>query len=672
MESTEVTVSTGRTRGKRTTEVKEGTNESAKTSEIKRTGQTGESQKIEHAGGTGTGNGRQDHGVEETPTSMATLESTPHDYSLVQAEEEMVSLAKRLLEQKSVCFDTETTDLDPLRCELVGLSFAYTEGEAFYVPISANQEKAHRQVAIFKPFFEAETIEKVGQNIKYDLLVLRRYQVEVKGPLFDNMIAHYLLNPEIRHGMDYMAETYLNYRTIRIEELIGPKGKNQKSMRDVDPDAVKDYAAEDADITLRLKNILGKEIQESGLDPLFHEVEMPLTRVLADMEWSGVRLDLEALDELSTLYTGELEKVEREIIEMAGIDFNVNSPKQTGEVLFDHMKISSNPKKTKTGQYRTNEEELMKIRRLHPIVDKILEQRGLKKLLGTYINAFPLLVNPNSGKIHTSFNQTVAATGRLSSSDPNLQNIPIRDERGRELRKVFIPDEGALFASSDYSQIELRIMAHLSGDRNMVEAFNKGQDIHAATAAKIYKVPLDKVTSDMRRKAKTANFGIIYGISAFGLSERLFISRKEAKELIDNYFEIYPQVKQYIDDSIEKARSNGYVETIFHRKRFLPDITSHNANVRKFAERNAVNAPIQGSAADIIKIAMVRIDRRLEEANLKTQMILQVHDELNFNVPTAELEQVKAIIKTEMEGAFPLRVPLKVDIGIGQNWLEAH
>ncbi len=672
MESTEVTVSTGRTRGKRTTEVKEGTNESAKTSEIKRTGQTGESQKIEHAGGTGTGNGRQDHGVEETPTSMATLESTPHDYSLVQAEEEMVSLAKRLLEQKSVCFDTETTDLDPLRCELVGLSFAYTEGEAFYVPISANQEKAHRQVAIFKPFFEAETIEKVGQNIKYDLLVLRRYQVEVKGPLFDNMIAHYLLNPEIRHGMDYMAETYLNYRTIRIEELIGPKGKNQKSMRDADPDAVKDYAAEDADITLRLKNILGKEIQESGLDPLFHEVEMPLTRVLADMEWSGVRLDLEALDELSTLYTGELEKVEREIIEMAGIDFNVNSPKQTGEVLFDHMKISSNPKKTKTGQYRTNEEELMKIRRLHPIVDKILEQRGLKKLLGTYINAFPLLVNPNSGKIHTSFNQTVAATGRLSSSDPNLQNIPIRDERGRELRKVFIPDEGALFASSDYSQIELRIMAHLSGDANMVEAFNEGQDIHAATASKIFKVPLDKVSGEMRNRAKTANFGIIYGITPFGLSERLNIPRGEARDLIDEYFVTFPGVKHYMDESIAVAREKGYVETLLGRKRFLPDINSRNATVRGYAERNAINAPIQGSAADIIKVAMIRIYNRFQKEKLRSKMILQVHDELDFNVIPEELELVRKIVVEEMENACRLSVPLKTDFGVGTNWLVAH
>ncbi|MGI6572481.1 MAG: DNA polymerase I [Fermentimonas sp.] len=664
--STEVKGETGRTGGAART------NETEITKIKGRTEGAVEVKGIGNTDGTRDKNGNQNTGMEATPTGMATLESTPHDYSLVQTEKEMVSLAKRLLKEKSVCFDTETTGVDPLRCELVGLSFAYTEGEAFYVPISADQEEAHRQVAFFKPFFEAETIEKVGQNIKYDLLVLRRYQVEVKGPLFDTMIAHYLLNPEIRHGMDYMAETYLNYRTIRIEELIGPKGKNQRSMRDADPNAVKDYAAEDADVTLRLKNILEKEIQESELEQLFHEVEMPLTRVLADMEWSGVRLDLEALDELSTLYTGELQKVEREIIEMAGVDFNVNSPKQTGEVLFDHMKISSNPKKTKTGQYRTNEEELMKIRRLHPIVDKILEQRGLKKLLGTYIDAFPLLVNPRTGKIHTSFNQTVAATGRLSSSDPNLQNIPIRDERGRELRKLFIPDEGALFASSDYSQIELRIMAHLSGDANMVEAFNEGQDIHAATASKIFKVPLEQVSSEMRGKAKTANFGIIYGITPFGLSERLNIPRGEARDLIDEYFATFPGVKRYMDESIAVARENGYVETLLGRKRFLPDINSRNATVRGYAERNAINAPIQGSAADIIKIAMVRIANRFQEEKLHSKMILQVHDELDFNVLPDELELIRKIVVEEMENACRLSVPLKTDFGVGENWLVAH
>ncbi|HHU96449.1 MAG: DNA polymerase I [Bacteroidota bacterium] len=659
----------GEPEGTRGTRSLEATAEEARTRKTERTAEAkGERGRQETKGM----NGNIEPTIEVIPTSMATLESTPHNYSLIQTEEEMTSLTERLLEQSSVCFDTETTNLDPLQCELVGLSFAYTEGEAYYVPISANQEEAHRQVALFKPFFKDEAIEKVGQNIKYDLLVLRQYQVEVKGPLFDTMIAHYLLNPEIRHGMDYMAETYLNYRTIRIEELIGPKGKNQRSMRDADPDAVKDYAAEDADITLRLKNILEKEIHENGLNQLFHEVEMPLTRVLADMEWNGVRLDLEALDELSTLYNEELEKVEQEIIEMAGIDFNVNSPKQTGEVLFDHLKISSNPKKTKTGQYRTNEEELMKIRRLHPIVDKILEQRGLKKLLGTYIDAFPLLVNPRTGKIHTSFNQTVAATGRLSSSDPNLQNIPIRDERGRELRKLFIPDEGALFASSDYSQIELRIMAHLSGDANMVEAFNKGQDIHAATASKIFKVPLEKVSGEMRNKAKTANFGIIYGITPFGLSERLNIPRGEARDLIDEYFVTFPGVKSYMDESIAVAREKGYVETLLGRKRFLPDINSRNATVRGYAERNAINAPIQGSAADIIKVAMIRIADRFEKEKLRSKMILQVHDELDFNVISDELEMVRKIVVEEMENACRLSVPLKTDFGVGENWLVAH
>ena len=610
--------------------------------------------------------------VIDLPANFSSIETTPHTYSLVQTEKEMAALNKVLLAQESVCFDTETTGVDPLRSELVGLSFAFKEGEAYYVAVSADREEAQRQVEIFRPFFETESIEKVGQNIKYDLLVLRKYHVEVKGPLFDTMVAHYLLNPEIRHGMDYMAETYLKYQTIHIEELIGPRGKNQKSMRDMDPETVRDYAAEDADITLKLKNILEKEIRESGLEKLLYEVELPLTRVLADMEWCGVRLDLEALNELSEAYTGELREIEKEIIEMAGTDFNVNSPKQTGEVLFDRMKITDRPKKTRTGQYRTNEEELEKMRTAHPIIDKILEQRGLKKLLGTYVDAFPLLVNPNTNKVHTSFNQTVAATGRLSSTNPNLQNIPIRDERGREMRKVFIPDEGAVFASSDYSQIELRIMAHLSEDPNMVEAFNKGQDIHAATASKIFKVPLEEVTGEMRRKAKTANFGIIYGITPFGLSERLNIPRGEAKALIDEYFTTFAGVKNYMDNSIAVAREKGYVETIFGRKRFLWDINSRNAIVRGYAERNAINAPIQGSAADIIKIAMIRIDERFRKAGLKSKMILQVHDELNFNVLPDELETVRAIVVEEMENACQLSVPLKTEFGVGENWLAAH
>ena len=613
------------------------------------------------------------HEAKPYPSSeLADIHTTQHNYKTVDTEKGMTALSIELLKRKSVCFDTETTGLDPLLSELVGLSFAFKEGEAYYVPISDDKDVAIRQVNIFRQFFEDEQIEKSGQNIKYDILVLRNYGIQVKGPLFDTMVAHYLLNPELRHGMDYMAEIYLRYKTMPIEELIGPKGKNQKSMRDINIETVSKYASEDADITLKLKKILEKDILTNGLEKLFYEIEAPLIYVLADMEWTGVRLDLKALNDLSELYTSELKEVENEIIEMAGIEFNVNSPKQTGEILFDRLKIIDKAKKTKTGQYKTGEEELEKIRSKHPIIGKVLEQRGLKKLLSTYINAFPLLINSRTGKIHTSFNQTVAATGRLSSTNPNLQNIPIRDARGKELRRVFIPDEGDLFLSSDYSQIELRIMAHLSGDINMMDAFNKGQDIHAATTSKIYKTSIDEVDSDMRRKAKTANFGIIYGITPFGLSERLTIPRSEAKELIDEYFFTFAGVKKYMDESIEKGRSNGYVETIFGRKRFLPDITSRNATVRGFAERNAINAPIQGSAADIIKVAMVRIFKRLKKDNKKSKMILQVHDELNFNVVPNELDYMKEMVVEEMENAAELVVTLKTEIGVGANWLVAH
>jgi len=591
---------------------------------------------------------------------------------MVATEQERKELATLLSAQKEVCFDSETTGVDPLESEMVGLSFAFREGEAYYVPVSPDREQASKEIAVFKPIFEDASIAKIGQNIKYDILQLRQYGIRVKGKLFDTMIAHYLLNPEQRHGMDYLAESYLQYRTIHIDELIGPRGRNQKSMREVDPAVVKDYAAEDADITLKLKNILEKDIRRNGLENLFFEIEAPLVYVLADMEWTGVRLDLEALKELSREYSAELDAIEQEIATIAGMPFNVNSPKQIGEVLFDRLKIADKPKKTKTGQYKTSEEELEKLRNRHPIIEKILEQRGLKKLLGTYVDAFPLLVSKRSGKVHTSFNQTVAATGRLSSTNPNLQNIPIRDDRGKEMRKVFIPDEGSLFVSSDYSQIELRIMAHLSGDENMVEAFAKGEDIHAATAAKIFKISLEEVTGDMRRKAKTANFGIIYGISPFGLSERLNIPRGEAKELIDEYFATFPGVKQYIDESILHAREKGYVETIFGRKRFLPDINSRNATVRGYAERNAINAPIQGSAADIIKVAMIRIFSRFEEEQLRSKMILQVHDELNFNVFPDELDKVRQIVTTEMENACSLSVPLVTDLGVGENWLIAH
>ena len=608
----------------------------------------------------------------ELPANFTDIHTTPHQYRMVQTDEEMSDLSATLCAQKSVCFDTETTGIDPLSSELVGLSFAFREGEAYYVPVSADRDEAQKQVEIFRPFFENEEIEKIGQNIKYDILELRNYGIVVKGKLFDTMIAHYLLNPETGHGMDFMAETYLQYRTVHIAELIGPKGKNQKSMRDIDPAIVSDYAAEDADITLKLKNILEKEIHANNLDHLFYNIESPLVYVLADMEWTGVRLDLKALSELSGLFTEELLSIEKEITEMAGTTFNINSPKQIGEVLFDRLKIVDKPKKTKTGQYKTGEEELEKMRSKHPIIGKILEQRGLKKLLSTYVDAFPLLISEQTGKIHTSFNQTVASTGRLSSTNPNLQNIPIRDERGREMRKVFIPDEGCIFVSSDYSQIELRIMAHLSGDSNMVEAFNKGQDIHAATAAKIFKIPIDEVTGDMRRKAKTANFGIIYGITPFGLSERLNIPRSEAKELIDEYFVTFPGVKSYMDECITNARVKGYVETIFGRKRFLADINSRNATVRGYAERNAINAPIQGSAADIIKAAMIRIFDRLQQKRMRSKMILQVHDELNFNVVPDELEALREIVTEEMENVCKLSVPLKTDLGAGENWLVAH
>ena len=536
-------------------------------------------------------NTTEPHSLSENTPS---IHSTQHTYRMVKEEKKLIELCNKICSQKSVCFDTETTGVNPLLSELVGLSFAYKEGEAYYVPIDDDREKAQQKVDIFRPFFEDEKIEKVGQNIKYDILELRNYDIQVKGKLFDTMIAHYLINPEIPHGMDYMAKMYLNYTTIHIDELIGPKGKNQKNMRDIDQETVCKYAAEDADITLKLKNILEKELRENKLEQLFNEIESPLIYVLADMEWTGVRLDLEALEQLAEEYRKEMNQIEKEIIEMAGIEFNINSPKQIGEILFDKMKIIDNPKKTKTGQYSTSENELEKLRSKHPIIEKILEQRSLKKLLSTYIEAFPQLINPKTGKIHTSFNQTATATGRLSSSNPNLQNIPIRDERGKEIRKVFIPDEGCTFLSADYSQIELRIMAHLSKDKNMIEAFNKGQDIHAATASKIFKIPLEEVTPDMRRKAKTANFGIIYGITPYGLSQRLGISRSDAKKLIEEYFTTFSGVKRYMDESIAKAREQGYVETIFGRKRFcrtlilrMPlcvDMRSVTPSIRQYKE----------------------------------------------------------------------------------------
>lgn len=604
---------------------------------------------------------------------LADLKSTPHQYKIADSKALYIELAGILEGQHFFAFDTETDGLDPLTAQLVGMSFAIREKEAWYVPIPADQEEAVKIISYFSPALQNPAIVKIGQNIKFDILALRKYKVQVKGPLFDTMIAHYLLNPELRHGMDYLAETYLKYKTVPIEELIGPKGKNQKSMRDVPIEQIAEYAAEDADITLRLRNFFAPEIEKAGIQPLFEEIEMPLVFVLAEMEYTGVKIDTAALKQSSEVLTGELIHLEEEIHAMAGMSFNINSTKQVGEVLFERLKIEEKVKKTKTGNYSTNEETLEKLRSKHPIVGKLLEYRGLKKLLSTYIDALPELINPKTGKIHTSFNQTVAATGRLSSTNPNLQNIPIRDELGREIRKAFIPEnEDCLFFSADYSQIELRIMAHLSKDRHMIEAFRSGEDIHAATAAKIYGISVQEVNSDMRRKAKTANFGIIYGISVFGLAERLSIPRSEAKTLIDGYFKTYPQVREYMDESIRIAKEKGYVETLFKRKRFLPDINSGNAIVRGYAERNAINAPIQGSAADIIKLAMVRIHKRFEENKLKSRMILQVHDELNVNVYKTELDLVKQIVLEEMEHVIPLEVPLIADCGVGANWLEAH
>ncbi|EXY76062.1 DNA polymerase I [Bacteroides fragilis] len=613
-----------------------------------------------------------DHTNEEKKSNLESLNSLSYDYQLIDTEEKRNEIIKKLLTSEILALDTETTGTDPMDAELVGMSFSITENQAFYVPVPAEREEAIKIVREFEPVFKNEKSLKVGQNIKYDMLVLQNYGIEVRGKLFDTMVAHYVLQPELRHNMDYLAEIYLHYQTIHIEELIGPKGKGQKNMRDLSPQEVYLYACEDADVTLKLKNILEQELKKNDAEKLFYEIEMPLVPVLVNIESNGVRLDTEALKQSSEHFTTRLQSIEKEIYTLAEGEFNIASPKQVGEILFDKLKIVEKAKKTKTGQYVTSEEVLESLRNKHDIIGKILEYRGLKKLLSTYIDALPQLINPQTGHIHTSFNQTVTATGRLSSSNPNLQNIPIRDEDGKEIRKAFIPDDGCSFFSADYSQIELRIMAHLSEDKNMIDAFLSGYDIHAATAAKIYKVDIKEVTADMRRKAKTANFGIIYGISVFGLAERMNVDRKEAKELIDGYFETYPQVKSYMDKSIQVAREHGYVETIFHRKRFLPDINSRNAVVRGYAERNAINAPIQGSAADIIKVAMARIYERFKAEGLKAKMILQVHDELNFSVPAKEKEIVEQVVIEEMEKAYRMHVPLKADCGWGTNWLEAH
>ena len=600
------------------------------------------------------------------------IKTTQHEYKLVENEEELRQLCDFFITKESVSIDTETTSTDAISAELVGLSFSVEEKKAFYVAVPANYEEALKIVQIFKPLYESDKIMKIGQNIKYDYEVLTRYGVTLQGKMFDTMIAHYLIQPELHHNMDYMAETLLGYQTIHIEELLGPKGKKQKNMRDLSPTDIYEYAAEDADITLRLKNVLEPRLKELGVEELFWNIEMPLVRVLADMELNGVCLDTEALQDTSKIFTERMKQYEQEIYKEAGEEFNISSPKQVGDILFGKLQIMDKPKKTKTGQYVTSEEVLQSLESKSPIVRNILNYRGMKKLLSTYIDALPKLINPRTGHIHTSFNQALTATGRLSSSDPNLQNIPVRTDDGKEIRKCFIPEEGCLFFSADYSQIELRIMAHLSEDENMMEAFREGHDIHRATAAKIWHVDIDKVTDAQRKKAKQANFGIIYGITTYGLAQRMDIPNGEAKELIEGYFRTFPKVQAYMEHAKEEARAKGYAETLFHRRRYLADINSRNATVRGFAERNAINAPIQGTEADIIKVAMVRIWERFKKEGIRSKMILQVHDELNFSVFPEEREQVESIVIEEMQNAYPLNVPLIADAGWGKNWLEAH
>lgn len=600
------------------------------------------------------------------------IKTTQHEYKLVENEDELRQLCDFFITKEFVSIDTETTSTDAISTELVGLSFSVEERKAFYVAVPANYEEALKIVQIFKPLYESDKIMKIGQNIKYDYEVLTRYGVTLKGKMFDTMIAHYLIQPELHHNMDYMAETLLSYQTIHIEELLGPKGKKQKNMRDLSPADIYEYAAEDADITLRLKNVLEPRLKELGVEELFWNIEMPLVRVLADMELNGVCLDTEALQDTSKIFTERMKQYEQEIYKEAGEEFNISSPKQVGDILFGKLQIMDKPKKTKTGQYVTSEEVLQSLENKSPIVRNILNYRGMKKLLSTYIDALPKLINPRTGHIHTSFNQALTATGRLSSSDPNLQNIPVRTDDGKEIRKCFIPEEGCLFFSADYSQIELRIMAHLSEDENMMEAFREGHDIHRATAAKIWHVDIDKVTDAQRKKAKQANFGIIYGITTYGLAQRMDIPNGEAKELIEGYFRTFPKVQAYMEHAKEEARAKGYAETLFHRRRYLADINSRNATVRGFAERNAINAPIQGTEADIIKVAMVRIWERFKKEGIRSKMILQVHDELNFSVFPEEREQVERIVIEEMQNAYPLNVPLIADAGWGKNWLEAH
>lgn len=615
---------------------------------------------------TTDGSEKQNNGL------LASIKTQFHEYKLIDNEEDAQKIYDFLMTKEILSLDTETTSTNTIDAELVGLSFAVRPHEAWYVAVPADHEAAQRMVEIFRPLYENPSILKVGQNIKYDYEVLRKYGIDIQGEMFDTMIAHYLIQPELRHNMDFMAETLLHYRTVHIEELIGPAGKNQKNMRDLDPQDVYEYAAEDADITLQLKEVLEPKLQEVGAVQLFHNIEMPLVRVLADMELSGVRLDTTSLKETEQIFNERMKQYEEHAYELAGKQFNISSPKQVGEILFDTMHIVEKPKKTKSGQYVTSQDVLEQLRPNAPIIGDILNYRALKKLLGTYVEALPKLINAHTGHIHTSFNQAVTSTGRLSSSDPNLQNIPVREDDGKEIRKCFIPEPGCLFFSADYSQIELRIMAHLSGDEHMIEAFCSGLDIHRATAAKIWHIDPEDVSDAQRKKAKQANFGIIYGITTYGLAQRMGIDNSEARQLIQDYFKTFPKVKAYMEHAKALAREKGYAETLFGRRRYLPDIQSANGTVRGFAERNAINAPIQGTEADIIKIAMIRIHRRFREEGIRSKMILQVHDELNFSVYPDEKERVEKIVIEEMQGACQLSVPLLADAGWGKNWLEAH
>ncbi|MEH6512431.1 MAG: DNA polymerase I [Maribacter arcticus] len=606
-------------------------------------------------------------------SSRQTIADVAHVYQSVAPGMGSKLFLQNLMKQTSVCFDTETTGLDPLTAELVGIAFSWEATKGFYIPFPEDKKEAQSLIEELRPFFESEEIEKIGQNLKYDIKVLDKYNVDVRGPLFDTMLAHYLINPDMRHNMDVLAETYLNYTPISITELIGKKGKNQLSMRDVSVDKQTEYAVEDADITFQLAQHFRPELKEANTEKLFQDIEIPLLRVLADMELEGINLDEEFLHSLSSDLNNDIGALEKQIYEDAGTEFNIGSPKQLGEILFDKLKLVDKPKKTKTGQYSTAEDVLSYLAKDHEIIQNVLHYRGLAKLKSTYVDALPEQVEPLTGRVHTDYMQTVAATGRLSSNNPNLQNIPIRTERGRQVRKAFIPrDENYTLLAADYSQIELRIIAALSEETTMIEAFKNGEDIHASTASKVFDVPLEEVTREQRSNAKTVNFGIIYGVSAFGLSNQTDLSRSEAKELIDTYYKTYPKLRNYMSEQVDFARENGYVQTVLGRRRYLKDINGSNAIVRGAAERNAVNAPIQGSAADIIKIAMINIHKKLEEGSYKSKMLLQVHDELVFDIYNPELEELKTLIKSEMENAYKLDVPLDVEVGVGENWLVAH